>query len=428
MTIAPLPDAADLLARRARLLGPAYRVLYEEPLHPVRGEGVWLVEANGRRILDVYNNVPSVGHCHPRVVEALARQAAILNTHTRYLHETVLDYAERLLALFPAELSQVMFTCTGSEANDLAVRVARTVTGNEGFIVTANAYHGVTAALAEMSPSLGLGVGRHVRTVPAPDSYRVPAAEIGARFQADVEAAIASLAEAGIKPAALLFDTVFASDGLFVDPAGFVTGAVQAVRGAGGLFIADEVQAGLARMGSHMWGFERHALVPDLVTLGKPMGDGHPIAAMIARPALLEEFGRRSRYFNTFGGNPVSAAVGLAVLDVVRDEELLGNARRVGAHLLAGLEGLKSLHESVGDVRGAGLYAGIEMVSDRPSRTAAPKLASLVVNGLRREGVLVGLCGAQGQGLKIRPPLPFSTTDADHFLERLDEVLAKLPA
>lgn len=427
MSIAPLPDAADLLARRARLLGPAYRVLYEEPLHPVRGEGVWLVEANGRRILDVYNNVPSVGHCHPRVVEALARQAAILNTHTRYLHETVLDYAERLLALFPAELSQVMFTCTGSEANDLAVRVARTVTGNEGFIVTANAYHGVTAALAEMSPSLGLGVGRHVRTMPAPDSYRIPAAEIGARFQADVEAAIASLAEAGIKPAALLFDTVFASDGLFVDPAGFVAGAVQAVRGAGGLFIADEVQAGLARMGSHMWGFERHALVPDIVTLGKPMGDGHPIAAMIARPALLEEFGRRSRYFNTFGGNPVSAAVGLAVLDVVRDEELLGNARRVGAHLLAGLDDLKSRHESVGDVRGAGLYAGIEMVSDRPSRTAAPKLASLVVNGLRREGVLVGLCGAQGQGLKIRPPLPFGIADADYFLERLDRVLAKLP-
>jgi 4-aminobutyrate aminotransferase-like enzyme len=422
---------SDILARRARLLGPAYRVLYDDPLHPVRGEGVWLYEADGTKILDVYNNVPSVGHCHPRVVEALSRQAAILNTHTRYLHETVLDYAEQLLATFPPELSNVMLTCTGSEANDLAVRVARSVTGNEGFIVTANAYHGVTATIASMSPSLGAAVklGDFVRTIPAPDTYRIPKDQIAARFQAEVEAAIASLAEAGMKPAGILFDTVFASEGLFLDPAGFIAGGVEAVRKAGGLYIADEVQAGLARMGSHMWGFERHGVIPDLVTLGKPMGDGHPLAAMIARSELLDEFGRRSRYFNTFGGNPVSAAVGIAVLDVVRDEDLMGNAARVGGYILDRLGALQSRYSDiVGEVRGAGLYATLEMVSDPAAKTAAPELASQVVNRLRNKGVIVGLCGNRSQGLKIRPPLPFTTDDADYFLERLNDALSETQA
>lgn len=420
--------SAALIARRRRLLGPAYRLLYDQPLRPVRGEGVWLVEADGRRVLDCYNNVPSVGHCHPRVVEALSRQAATLNTHTRYLHETVLDYAERLLATLPAEIGHVIFTCTGSEANDLAVRVARSATGNEGFIVTANAYHGVTAAVAEMSPSLGAAVkrGSHVRTVPVPDVYRDGAAGAAAAFTRAVEGAVASLAAAGMRPAALLFDTVLASDGVVVDPPGFVAGAVAAVRAAGGLFVADEVQAGLARTGSHMWGFERHGVVPDLVTVGKPMGDGHPVAALMARPAHLAEFGARSRYFNTFGGNPVSAAVGLAVLDVIRDEDLQGNAARTGRRLHDGLLDLGRRYPVIGDVRSAGLYLGVEIVSDPSARTPSAALAASIVDALRRAGVLVGTCGAHANVLKVRPPLPFGPDHADIFLERFDEVLRML--
>ncbi|MDF1586810.1 aspartate aminotransferase family protein [Marinimicrococcus flavescens] len=424
-------DAAaqqHLLDRRKRLLGPAYRVLYDTPFHPIRGEGVRLYDADGAEYLDVYNNVPSVGHCHPRVVEALSRQAATLNTHTRYLHETVLDYAERLLATFPDALSNVMFTCTGSEANDLAVRVARAVTGNQGFIVTANAYHGVTASVAEMSPSLGaaIRIGDHVRVVDSPDSYRLGTANVADAFTQSVQEAIDSLTRAGMKPAAILFDSVFAADGLFTDPPGFIDGAIAAVREAGGLYIADEVQAGLARPGAHMWGFERHGIVPDIATLGKPMGNGHPLAAMIARPDLLQDFGNKTRYFNTFGGNPVSAAVGLAVLDVIHDENLMGNALEVGGYLANGLRELMNRHEFIGDVRAAGLYAAVELVSDRATKTPAASLATRIVNALRDRRVLIGLCGAHGNCLKVRPPLPFTKTDADEFLGILEEVVGGL--
>lgn len=419
---------AALLARRSRLLGPAYRVLYDVPLRPVRGEGVWLEEADGRRVLDCYNNVPSVGHCHPRVVEALSRQAARLNTHTRYLHDSVLDYAERLLATMPGEIGNVMFTCTGSEANDLAVRVARSATGASGFIVTANAYHGVTAALAEMSPSLGAGVtiGDHVRTVAVPDIYRQGAAGAAAAFTRSVEEAVASLAAAGLRPAALLLDTVFASDGIHLDPPGFIAGAVAAVRRAGGLYIADEVQAGLGRTGEHMWGFERHGIVPDLVTVGKPMGDGHPVAALLARPEHLAAFGAGARYFNTFGGNPVSAAVGLAVLDVIRDEGLLENAARTGRLLHRGIAGLAGRHPAIGDVRSAGLYMGIEIVSDPVARTPWAAGAGRLVNALREAGVLVGLCAAAGNVIKLRPPLPFGPAEAGIVVDRMDAALAGL--
>ncbi len=400
------------LDRRRRLLGPAYRLLYAEPLRPVRGEGVWLIEADGRRVLDAYNNVPSVGHCHPRVVDALARQAATLNTHTRYLHDAVLDYAERLLATLPPPVSQVMFTCTGSEANDLALRIARCATGGTGVVVTANAYHGVTAALAEMSPSLGAGVplGAHVRAVPAP---RDPDG-----FARDVERAFGDLAGAGIRPAALLFDTLFTSDGVFPDPPGLVAGAVAAARRAGALVIADEVQAGLGRTGTHMWGFARHGIVPDLVTAGKPLGAGHPIAAVMARPEHLVAFGARSRYFNTFGGSPVSAAVGLAVLDVIRDEGLMARAAEAGEHLRGRLLALAARRPALGAVRGAGLYFGVDVA-------AGPAAASALVEGLRRRGVLVGLCGARADVVKIRPPLVFGAAHADLLADRMDEVLAE---
>src|SRR5438105_8093474 len=342
----------DLIARRKRLLGPAYRLFYEQPVQFVRGEGVWLYDPEGNAYLDAYNNVASVGHSHPHVVQAIARQAAVLNTHTRYLHETVLDYAEKLLATFPPEIGHIMFTCTGSEANDLALRVARTCTGGTGFIVTTNAYHGVTSALTELSPSLGLSLpeGSHVRLVPAPSST----ADAGDIFADHVRGALADMKKSGIRPAALLVDTIFSSDGVFADPPGFLRPAVEAVRKEGALFIADEVQPGFGRCGGQMWGFARHGLVPDLVTMGKPMGNGHPVAGMAARPELLAEFGRRSRYFNTFGGNPVSAAAGIAVLDLIESEGLTQNAQHTGAYLRDQFRQLQARHPLISEVRGAG--------------------------------------------------------------------------
>ena len=420
-----LPSAdRDLVARRARLLGPAYRLFYDHPIHVVRGEGVWLYDPDGQRYLDVYNNVACVGHCHPHVVAALARQAAVLNTHTRYLHETVLDYAEKLLGTFPSELGHVMFTCTGSEANDLALRVARSFTGGTGVIVTELAYHGVTGAVAEASPALGEGVprGSHVRTVQAPGTTGTEH-EVGEAFGAHVRAAIQDMRASGIRPAALLVDTIFASDGVRSHPPRFLMPAVQAIREAGGVFIADEVQSGFARTGDAMWGFQRHDLVPDIVTIGKPMGNGHPIAGMVARPEVLQEFGRKSRYFNTFGGSPVSAAVGLAVLEVIERERLQRNAAEVGARLREGLRVLARRHELIGAVRGAGLFIGLELIRDREVGTPATQETARIVNGLRERRVLISASGPHANVLKIRPPLPFSRENADLFLTTLDEVL-----
>lgn len=422
------PAERELIARRQRVLGPAYRLFYDQPLHIVRGEGVWLYGADGERYLDAYNNVASVGHSHPRVVRAIAEQAAVLNTHTRYLHDGVLDYAERLLATFPQPLSQVIFTCTGSEANDLALRVARSHTGGNGVIVTQLAYHGVTAAVAAVSPSLGQAVplGVDTRAVAAPDSYRHDPATLGQWFGQQVQAAIDDLRRHGIKPAALLVDTILSSDGVYSDPAGFLAPAAQAIRDAGGLFIADEVQAGFARTGSCMWGFQRHALVPDIVTMGKPMGNGHPIAAMVSRPDILERFGREARYFNTFGGNPVACAAAQATLSVIEDEGLQANAARTGQYLRDGFRALAERHALIGDVRGDGLFIGVELVRDRAAKTPAKEETHRFVNLMRQRRVLLSATGLQGNVLKLRPQLPFAREHADLLLAAADETLAQL--
>ena len=424
----PGTAAADqaLIERRQRLLGPAYRLFYADPVHFVRGQGVWLYDAEGRPYLDVYNNVASIGHCHPAAVEALARQAAVLNTHTRYLHEGIVDFAEKFLAEFPPGIGHLMLTCTGSEANDLALRIARKHTGGTGVIVTRLAYHGVTAQLAELSPSLGPAVerGPHVRLVPAPDGYR-GTGDVGTAFAAGVQAAIDDLREQGIRPAALLVDTIFSSDGVYADPPGFLAPAVAAIRAAGGLFIADEVQPGFGRTGSHMWGFARHGLVPDLVTVGKPMGNGHPVAGVALRPEVVAEFGRDIRYFNTFGGNPVSVAVADAVLGVIKREGLQANALAVGNHLAAGLRRLGQRYGLIGDVRGSGLFIGAELVRDG-AKTPATAETAQVVNGLRQRRVLISATGPAANILKIRPPLVFSQENADLFLDTLGEVLSAL--
>lgn len=416
---------ADMLARRARLLGPAYRLFYEEPFHPVRGEGVWLYDAAGTPWLDAYNNVACVGHSHPQVVQAIAQQAATLNTHTRYLHEGILAYAERLLATMPRALGHATFTCTGSEANDLAMRIATAHTQGTGLIITRYAYHGVTSALACASPSLGeyVRIGEHVRLVDPPTGGD---AQTGHRFAQGVRAAIADLQAHGLKPAALLVDTVFSSDGVFTAPAGFLNDAVEAIRAAGGVFIADEVQPGFGRTGEAFWGFMRHGVVPDIVTMGKPMGNGHPVAGVAVRPEVMQAFGKASRYFNTFGGNPVSMAAASAVLDVLEQNQLQHNALETGQYLRERLSALGQHHPQIGEVRGAGLFIGMALITDAVSRAPATALAAQVVNGLRRKQVLLSATGPNAHVLKIRPPLVFQREHADFLVDRLDAVLKEI--
>lgn len=416
-------DAA-LAARRARTLGPAYRLFYETPVHLVRGQGVNLFDPDGLAYLDCYNNVASVGHCHPRVVAAMAGQAATLATHTRYLHDAILAYAERLLALFPPELSHVMFTCTGSEANDLALRIARAATGGTGIIVTENAYHGVTLATAEMSMSIGPAVapGPTVFPVPAPSAQNYPQG-IAQGFAQAVTQACDRMAAQGIRPALLIVDTIFSSDGVYPDPEGFLAPAAAAIRKAGGLCLADEVQPGFGRTGSQFWGFQRHGLIPDMVSMGKPMGNGYPLAGLVLKPGTIDEFGAKARYFNTFGGNAVAAAVGLAVLDVIRDEALQQNSATVGTAFAEGLRDLARRHDALGETRAAGLFLGQTILKDGqpdPARTTR------LVNALRDNRILISSTGPQGDSLKLRPPLPFSLANVDQVLTTLDRLLPTL--
>ena len=410
-----------LIAGRERLLGPAYRLFYDEPVHLVRGQGSHLFDADGIRYLDAYNNVASVGHSHPHVVDAVCRQMATLNTHTRYLHRGIVDYSERLLATMPAEVDQVMYACTGSEVNDLALRVAEKYTGASGVVVTRDAYHGNTAAVTAISPSLGAGTstGPNVRLVAPPDTYRVPRGELEARFAADVSRAADELAAAGYGVSCLIVDTVFSSDGIYPDPV--LGAAAEQVRSRGGVVVADEVQPGFARTGASMWGFTRHGVVPDLVTMGKPMGNGVPVAAMAARADVLKPFAVEVPYFNTFGGNPVAMAAAAAVLDVIEGEGLLSNAALVGDALRGRLAAIDD--PRVGDVRGAGLYIGVEIVGDPHTKAPDRAGARRLVNALRYRRVLVSVCGHDGNVLKIRPPLVFSMADVDWFVSAFTDAL-----
>lgn len=409
-----------LIERRRRVLGPAYRLFYRDPVELVRGRGVHLYDAAGHEYLDAYNNVASVGHAHPAVVAAVAEQATVLNTHTRYLDRLVVEYAEDLTALLPDPISQVMLACTGSEANDLAVRIARAATGGTGVIVTEEAYHGNTDLVTGLSPSLGVGVGPYVWTVPAPDPLRHPDRSLAA----GVRAALAEMAQAGVRPAALLVDSILSSDG--IHPALDLADAVAAVRAAGGVLIADEVQPGFARTGSDFWGFERHGLVPELVTMGKPMGNGMPISAVAAQPDVLAAFAAAVPYFNTFGGNHVCVAAARTVLRVIREEGLQENAAVVGEYLRTGLRELAGRHPVIADVRGEGLYTGVELVAEPGSTEPGTRLAADVINRLRERYVLTSVCGRYGNTLKVRPPLPFGRADADRFVTELDGVLDPL--
>jgi 4-aminobutyrate aminotransferase-like enzyme len=427
-----MSNTQNMLKRRARLLGPNVSTFYDDPLHLVKGDGVWVWDADGRKYLDCYNNVPHVGHCHPRVVDAICAQARRLNTHTRYLHDGILDYVERLTGTFEGDLSTAIMTCTGSEANDIALRMAEAVTGKRGVIATDHTYHGNTTVVAQLSATNrpATGDGSHVRQVPAPDSYRPLGGTAGMAhahaFAASVQAAIDDLNASGIGFSALLICPAFLNEGFPDLDAGWLAPTQDVVRKAGGLIIADEVQPGFGRNGERFWGHQRIGLVPDVVTMGKPMGNGHPVAGVVTTPDIMAAFRNSFRYFNTFGGNPVSCAAAMAVLDVMVDEDLQANALRVGAHAKAGLQKLAETHECIGDVRGQGLYFGAELVTDRATKAPASQFAIKVANEMRQRGVLMNKLGIHYNTLKIRPPMPFSIENADVMLDTLDSVLRDL--
>lgn len=426
---------AELLGRRRRVLGSALSALtYERPLHLVRGEGARMYDPDGRPYLDFYNNVPVVGHSHPRVVAAIARQAATLNTNTRYLHETVVQLAELLVATMPPGLDTVMFVNSGSEANDLAWRLATTVTGERGGIVTAWAYHGVTAAIADLSPEEWPRGKRppHVGTIPPPDTYRLPDAGGPGRAEsaawaedaaARLDDAVADLASRGFRPAAVFADGGFTSDGIFAPPPAYLRDLVRRTHDAGALFVADEVQAGYGRMGDGLWSFEAVGIVPDMVTLGKPMGNGHPVAAVITRSEIVDRFAAETEFFSTFGGNPVACAAAMAVLDVIADEGLTANAAALGEEVRAGIRAVAARHPAIGDVRGRGLMIGVELVRDRATQEPYAALAARVQNAMRDRGVLVGTTARARNVLKIRPPLVIGRADAALLLRVLEEAL-----
>jgi 4-aminobutyrate aminotransferase-like enzyme/Ser/Thr protein kinase RdoA (MazF antagonist) len=424
--------ADEELVRRRRVLGRALEPLtYGRPLHLVRGEGAWMYDPDGRAYLDAYNNVPVVGHAHPRVVEAIARQAALLNTNTRYLHEHVVELAERLTATMPDGLDTVMFVNSGSEANDLAWRLATTVTGGDTGIVTDWAYHGVTHAIADFSPSEWPRGEQPpgVEVYPAPNTYRGPYADAddpAAVARDEVTAAVDRIRDRGRRPAALFVDAGFTADGIFVPPPSVPAAAASGARRAGALYVADEVQAGYGRTGDGLWGFPVWGVTPDVVTLGKPMGNGHPIAAVITRSDIVDAFAATTTFFSTFGGNPVACAAGLAVLDVIEDEALVQRSADVGRFLRSALEQLAARHEAIGDVRGRGLMIGVQLVTERASRTPNGDLAKRVRDEMAERGVLIGTTGRDGSTLKIRPPLCLTRAEAEVIVTRLDEVLAEV--
>ncbi|CAN5875447.1 aspartate aminotransferase family protein [soil metagenome] len=435
-------DTTTLVARRERALGAGAPLFYDKPLHIVRGEGVHLFDAAGRRYVDMYNNVPCVGHANPHVVEAMARQQATLNVHSRYLHEGIVTFAERLAALHgpvhgPA-IESVIFSCSGTEANEVALRMARGKTGKSGIVCTNATYHGNSEAVGKMTRigttpgSSGQNSLGDVRAIPFPEMLRplVPGAsesDLAEAYLEQLRQAIRSFEEDGTGFAALIVCPIFANEGLPDVPQGFMARAAEIVRAAGGLVIADEVQAGYCRTG-RWWGYDGAGFTPDIVVTGKPMGNGLPLAATAASKKLVDGFRARTRYFNTFASSPLQAAVGMAVLDVIERDGLQENVARVGASLKAALGERQKGCAVIGDVRGQGLFIGVEMVKGGGALEPDAERAIEVVNKLKDRGFLTSNAGAFRNVVKIRPPLVFGQQDADEFLIAFDETTAELGA
>ena len=426
------PDFSETLAARRALLGKNLSVSYQHPLKIVRGWMQYLYDDTGRAYLDVYNNVPLIGHSHPRVVKAAQAQLALLNTNTRYLHDNVNRYAERLTRLLPEPFRVCFFVNSGSEANELALRLARARTGHEDVIVLEHAYHGCTSALIDISPYKfdgpgGSGKKPWVHVAPLADDYRGPYRrddkQAGAKYARHVAEILERTRAEGRGIAAYIAETLPSVGGQIVFPPGYLAEVYGHVRGAGAVCVADEVQVGFGRLGTHFWGFETQGVVPDIVVLGKPIGNAFPLAAVITTQEIADSFSNGMEFFSTFGGNPVACAAGLAVLDVLEEEQLQAHALRVGAHLINGLKALQERHALIGDVRGSGLFLGIDFVLDRDTREPAPLQASYVVNRLRDCDILTGTDGPHHNVIKLRPPLVFSEADADLFVETLGAIL-----
>jgi len=426
-------NSDEILALRDRHIGGSLSVSYRRPLQIVRGERQFLFDTEGRAYLDCVNNVCHVGHCHPRVIEAAGKQMALLNTNTRYLHENIVEYAQRLSATLPGPLEVCFFVCSGSEANELALRLARTATDRRDVVVIDSAYHGNTGALVELSPYKfdgrgGAGKPDYVHVAPAPDLYRGPFRygdpDAGERYAEGVAAQLTAAAAAGRPAAAFLAESVPGCAGQIVPPEGYLRSAFEHTRAAGAVCVADEVQVGFGRVGTHWWGFDVQGAAPDIVTLGKPIGNGHPLGAVVTTRAIADAFDNGMEYFNTFGGNPVSCAIGLAVLDVIEDEGLIENARVAGERFQAGLRELAASHPIIGDVRGLGLFIGAELVRDPDTLEPATAEASAIVNAMRERGILLSTDGPFDNVIKIKPPLVFTAADADRVVSELDSVLA----
>ena len=431
------PSFEEAATARKKLLGANLGVSYDRPLKIVRGWRQYLYDDTGRAYLDVYNNVPLVGHSHPRVVQAAAEQLAILNTNTRYLHDNVLRYAERLTALLPPPLRISYFVNSGSEANELALRLARTHTRREDVIVLEHAYHGHTSTLIDISPHKfdgpgGTGRKPWVHVAPIADEYRGlyrrGEADLAAKYASHVDEILDECKRQGKPVAAYIAETLPSVAGQIVFPPDYLAEVYKHVRAAGGVCIADEVQVGFGRLGSHFWGFESQGVMPDIVVLGKPIGNAFPLAAVVTTPEIAASFANGMEFFSTFGGNPVACAAGLAVLDVLRDENLLQNALAVGTYWMAKLRKLQAACPLIGDVRGLGLFLGLDLVHDQTTRVPATPQASYVVNRLRDCGILAGTDGPHHNVIKLRPPLIFSKADADLFLSTLEGILGEDPA
>ncbi|MFW6124418.1 MAG: aminotransferase class III-fold pyridoxal phosphate-dependent enzyme [Acidobacteriota bacterium] len=425
----------ETLQLRRKYIGPSLRLSYKKPLKIVKGFMQYLYDEKGQKYLDARNNVPHVGHCHPRIVNAAQKQMCVLNTNTRYLHDNLVLYAQELNEKMPEPLRVCYIVNSGSEANDLALRLAWTYTQKKDVIVIDGAYHGNLSTLIDISPYKfdgkgGTGAPPHVHKVHTPDGYRgeykYQDPLSGKKYADQVKAVIKRIKQNGKELAAFICEPLMGCAGQIVFPDNYLKYAYKHVREAGGVCIADEVQIGFGRVGSHFWGFETQNVVPDIVTLGKPMGNGFPLAAVITRPEIAEAFDNGMEYFNTFGGNPVSCAVGIAVLDVIEEEELMENARITGRYFKGKLEKLKNKYSLIGDVRGMGLFLGVELVLDREKMTPAVEQADYVVEKMKQEKILLSTDGPYKNVLKIKPPMVFNRDNADLFAEKMDQILANL--
>jgi 4-aminobutyrate aminotransferase-like enzyme len=422
---------AEQVARRERVLGSA-PLFYKEPVHIVRGEGVWLFDIDGKRYIDMYNNVPCVGHANPLVVAAMQHQMGTLNVHSRYLHEGILDYAERLLELHHDALNSIVFACSGTEASEIALQMARYGTGGRGIICTDATYHGNSTEVGKMSRiSRSKPVAdSDFRAIPFPQTYRpldegATGAELTRLYLKEVQAAIDDFASNNIPLAGMFVCSIQANEGLPDIPPGFMSQAAELIHQAGGLFMADEVQAGFCRSGD-WWGYETSDFTPDIVSMGKPMGNGLPVSGVAASTELVASFRDNTRYFNTFASSPLQAAVGMAVLDAIEAENLLETSAKLGDYLRSELRNMQHKCDAIAEVRGCGLFVGLEWVSDRNKKTPDRAGAVEVANKMKQKGFLLSNAGALGNIVKIRPPLVFQKEHADLFLTAFDEMLGEL--